>query len=127
MCGVTGICWSGEWAGGKARGLPSKWAIEPDGADRGLVSGGEGAGRAAAPKPGAKAEKDGRGKKGGKASKNVVAEPEEDEAEKPVVAQYNEEGAVAGLWCRCVRDIQVCVISKGLQYLVASKTSAGIV
>ncbi|CAM9554663.1 unnamed protein product, partial [Hapterophycus canaliculatus] len=106
VCGLTGICWTGEWAAGKAKGLPSKWAIEPDDADRGFVGEGEGVGRATAPKLGAKAEKDSGGKKGGKASKKVVAEPEVDEAEKPVVAQFSREGAITGLWCRCVRDVQ---------------------
>lgn len=112
VCGLTGICWSGEWTVGKAKGLPSKWAIEPDGINRGLVGEADGGGQAAAPKPGGKGEKDAGGKKGGKASKKAVAEPEVDEAEKPMVAQFNEEGAVVGLWCRCVREIQVWCAAK---------------
>ncbi|CAN0145422.1 unnamed protein product [Scytosiphon promiscuus] len=105
VCGVTGICWAGEWAAGRAKGLPSRWAISPDERGRGFVVEGD-VGRAAIPKPNAKAEKDGGGKKGGKAAKKAVVEPEVDEAVTPVVAHFNEERAVAGLWCRCVRDVQ---------------------
>ncbi|CAM9390338.1 unnamed protein product [Ectocarpus fasciculatus] len=106
VCGVTGICWIGEWVEGNAKGLPSKWEIELDRNSKTLGGGGDGAGQATPAKPRAKAEKGGGGKKGAKASKKAVEEPEMDAANKPVVAQVNDDGDVAALWCRCVRDIQ---------------------
>lgn len=107
VCGVTGICWTGEWAAGKAMALPSKWAIEPDSADKQFGAGGNGVEQAKTAKSGAKEEKGGGGKKGGKASKKATEEPADDDVEKLVIAQFNGDGAVAGLWCRCVRDVQV--------------------
>lgn len=107
MCGVTGICWTGKWEAGKATGLPSKWTIEPDSADKRFEAGGGGVDQAKNGKTGAKEEKNGGGKKGVKASKKAVEDPLDD-AEKPVIAQFNGDGAVAGLWCRCVRDVEVC-------------------
>lgn len=98
VCGVTGICWVGEWAAGDAVAQPSKWSIEPDGADE--------RDQAMTNKPGAKADKGG-GKKGGKASKKDTKEPEMGDVEKQVVAAFNGDGEVAGLWCHCVRDKQV--------------------
>lgn len=108
MCGVTGICWTGEWAAGKAMGLPSKWAIEPDSTDKHFAAQGNIVDQAKNGKSGAKDEKSGGGKKGGKTSKKAAEEPEGDDTEKPVVAHFNGDGVVAGLWCRCVRDIKVC-------------------
>lgn len=107
MCGVTGICWIGEWVEGKAKGLPSKWELELDG-NKTLGGGGDSVGQATPAKPRAKAEKGGGGKKGVKASKKAVEESEMDAADKPVIAHVNDDGDVAALWCRCVRDVQVC-------------------
>lgn len=107
VCGITGICWVGAWAAGNAVSPPSKWSIEPDSAEETFGAGGGGGGQAKTTKPGAKADKGGGGKKGGKASKKGVEEPDDGGAEKPVVAAFDGDGAVAGLWCRCVRDVQV--------------------
>lgn len=86
---------------------PSKWSIEPDRADENIGAGGGGGDQAKTAKPGAKADKGG-GKKGGKASKKDVEEPDTGDVEKPAVAVFNGgDGVVAGLWCRCVRDVQV--------------------
>ncbi|CAM9910369.1 unnamed protein product [Ectocarpus sp. 4 AP-2014] len=104
VCGVTGICWIGEWVEGKAKGLPSKWELE-DG-NKTLRGGGDSVGQATPVKPRAKAEKGGGGKKGVKASKKAVEESEMDAADKPVIAHVNDDGDVAALWCRCVRDVQ---------------------
>lgn len=106
VCGVTGICWVGDWAAGNAVAPPSKWSIEPDSTGETFGAGGGGVDQAKATKPGAKVDKGG-GKKGGKASKKDIEEPERGDVDKPVVALFNGDGAVAGLWCRCVRDVQV--------------------
>lgn len=108
VCGVTGICWIGEWVEGKAKGLPSKWELELDGDNKTLGGGGDSVGQATPGKPRAKAEKGGGGKKGAKASKKAVEEPEMGDVDKPVIAHVNDDGDVAALWCRCVRDVQVC-------------------
>lgn len=106
MCGITGICWVGEWAAGSAVAPPSKWSIEPDSAEETPGIRGGGSDQAKTAKPGAKADKGGGGK-GGKASKKDVQEPEGGDVDKPVVAVFNGDGVVAGLWCRCVRDVEV--------------------
>lgn len=106
VCGITGICWVGGWASGNVVAPPSKWSIEPDNAAEAFGAGEGGSGQAKTTQPGAKQDKGG-GKKSGKVSKKDAEEPESDNVEKPVVAVFNGEGAVAGLWCRCVRDVQV--------------------
>ncbi|CAB1120065.1 unnamed protein product [Ectocarpus sp. CCAP 1310/34] len=106
VCGVTGICWIGEWVAGKAKGLPSKWELELDGDNKTLGGGRDSVGQATPAKPRAKAEKGGGGKKGAKISKKAVEEPETDAADKLVIAHVNDDGDVAALWCRCVRDVQ---------------------
>lgn len=108
VCGITGICWTGEWVVGEATGVPSKWAIEADSADKHFGAGGSGVDRAKNEKPGAKEEKSGGGKKGGRASKKAAEEPAGDDVEKPVIAHFSSDGAVAGLWCRSVRNVEVC-------------------
>ncbi|CAM9274113.1 unnamed protein product [Ectocarpus sp. 12 AP-2014] len=106
VCGVTGICWIGEWVEGKAKDLPSKWELELDGDNKTFGGGGDSVGQATPAKPRAKAVKGGGGKKGAKASKKAVEEPETDAANKPVIAHVNDDGDVTALWCRCVRDVQ---------------------
>lgn len=112
MCGVTGICWTGEWVAGKATGLPSKWAIEPDSADKHFAAEANSADQAKNGKSGAKEEKGGAGKKGGKSSKKAAGELGGDDTEKTVVAHFNGDGVVADLWCRCVRNVEVCCCSE---------------
>ncbi len=107
LCAVTGICWVGGWAAGKAIAPPSKLAIDPESADKAFGAGAGGAGQGKATKAGGKAEKSGGGKKGGKANKKDVEEPDGSGLEKPVVAHFNGDGTVVGMWFRCVRDCQV--------------------
>lgn len=85
---------------------PSKWLIELDRGDETLGAGEGQTDQAKTIKPGAKADKGG-GKRGGKASKKDAQELENGDVEKPVVALFNDEGKVAGLWCRCVRHVEV--------------------
>lgn len=92
---------------GKTIAPPSKLAIEPDSADKAFGAGAGGAGQGKATKAGGKAEKSGGGKKGGKAHKKDVEEPDGSGLEKPVVAHFSGDGTVVGMWFRCVRDCQV--------------------
>ena len=106
-CAVTGICWVGGWAAGKATAPPSKLAIEPDSPDKAFGAGAGGNEQGKTAKAGAKAEKSGGGKKGGKAPKKDIEEPDGSGAEMPVVAHFGDDGTVVGMWFRCVRDCQV--------------------
>ncbi|CAM9342805.1 unnamed protein product [Laminaria digitata] len=108
-CGVTGICFEGTWAAGKAALLPKKWAIEPDNTDEDSGGGKDGGGDHAKTKTGAK---DGKGKKGAKAApkgakrQSIGEGLREDNAEEPTIVNFDADGAVAAFWCRGVRDFQ---------------------
>lgn len=93
--------------------LPSsQWAIDLDnideqpGAGKGVVD----SGKAKAP-AGAKVNKPAKGAKGkpkGAQQQHVEENTEAGNVENPmVIAQFGAEGAVIGLWCRCVRDAEV--------------------
>lgn len=89
--------------------LPSsQWEIELDNIDE--QPGAVDSGKTKAP-AGAKVNKAAKGAKGkpkGAQRQSVEENTDAGDFDKPmVVARFSAEGAVIGLWCRCVRDAEV--------------------
>lgn len=86
---------------------PTKWAVELDNTDEGFGEGKDAVDHVK-PKPGVKANKGGKGAKAKqKPGKQQCGGEDAEEDGKRVVAQFNVDGAVTGLRCCCVRNIQV--------------------
>lgn len=90
---------------------PSKWAMEVDTAtvSKGIAD----QGKTSKPQAGGKGGKKGKGAvkgksppKGTKRQANEEEDQEGDDRDKPVIAAFDSDGKVSGLWCRCVRDAQ---------------------
>lgn len=106
ICGVTGICFEGQWDTGKVILPPSRWAIELDNEEERVGVDGSGANHAKNKLPGgAKGDKGSKGVKG--KTKGAKQQDEGDGVDGPVIARYGSDGAVVGLWCRSVRDEKV--------------------
>lgn len=107
VCGVTGICFEGEWTEGKLVSPASILKIELDSTDMNCKTANDG-GCHTKTKSGM--DKGGKGANARSKAANKQSLGEEFDGvdvEKPVVAQFNARGGVIGLWCRCLRNRQV--------------------